>query len=182
MIEGQEASKWLSKVTKDQNLEDIDDITLTPVSGFRRWFASRILGHNLHAGWYNPTTDRIVLGPRYTIYDVDVLKDVVCDTDTTSVASKEWTVTTGEQWIILRVYGKNATRAINSDCRITPLGGAETNIGERIIAGAVNRGVAYGVGYAPLIVLDGGDKIKIEDLAFVAADVMTFSITYAVVN
>jgi len=57
----EDMKQWLREITKDQNLTEIDDITLTRVDGKRRWWRSSVLQPVLQKGSYNSYTGKYVL-------------------------------------------------------------------------------------------------------------------------
>lgn len=184
---GKPMSEWLNKITDDQNLNDLDEVTSTRLDGLRRWFASRVLGFNINTGYFNPFTGKTVLGGM-VLNDPNLLKDVVSNNDTSSVASKEWTAT-GNGWIVLGASFENQTRAPALKVEITPAGGSATPIcnsnghpqSDHItLYGMYNATTGSNMGFAPpqLLVLDVGDKIKITDETFVAADNTDYWIWY----
>jgi len=120
------------------------------------------------------------------LMDANILADIVTNTDTTSQASKEWTVTAAKKWIVLAVAISNDTSTFIPTLYVTPVGGSATKL-SKVTAWAATRlaqligaGI-YGVGSHPLV-LDAGDKIKVEDGSFTASDVMAMVIMYVEVT
>lgn len=127
--------------------------------------------------------NRATVLPDLLLNDINLLKDIVINVDSTSASSKEWTVTTGKIWVVLACCFANDTDTGAFDITITPSGGTAG-----IIAGVTGAtatrtynmltggGGIYGVCY-PLI-LDSADKIKIEDVTFTAGDTVRKTIVY----
>lgn len=110
MMDGKSASEYLSKVTKDQNIEKLSDAELPTLTSIRKWFRSQIIQPILKLGYYNENTGKIVLGTKYDRYQY--LKDFgakVNAADTASAAATAYTFST-DVWIHW-ITASNADRA-----------------------------------------------------------------------
>lgn len=102
--EGRQANDWLREVTKDQNLEDLDDVTLTRMDRARRWFASRILQPMFKTGYYDSNTGLFVLGSPSDSYTWE------SEFTTASAAALTLTCPAGYRYEIVYAAAWNATQ------------------------------------------------------------------------
>lgn len=115
---GKNANEWLNEITKDQNLEKLEDVQLTGLRGLRRWFASRILGYNFNMGYYDHVADRIVPGP--------FSPSLSSEFTTTSAAASTLTCPAGYKIKITFAGAVNATQISTVSLTVT-VGGITPN-------------------------------------------------------
>lgn len=113
--DGEDAKRWLRKIDVNQNLEKIDDITLTRMSDRLRWFVSRLLSPIFNMGYYNEETGSIVMGPIPPFKDYagnysHVPIDVSFIGSEVSAATTDLTVTDAQTWEILGLTARNGTQ------------------------------------------------------------------------
>jgi len=108
---GKQASAWLDKITKDQNLNELDEITRTPWNTIRRWFVSRMINPMIKMGYYDPATGYPVLGSPSDSYTWE------SEFTTASAAALTLTCPAGYRMDIHHASAWNATQA--STCTIT---------------------------------------------------------------
>lgn len=181
---GKPMSEWLNKITDDQNLNDLDEVTLTRLDGLRRWFASRVLGFNINTGYYDDDNGVVILGPRKaTEYD----STPNADYDATSAGARTLTVPAGHKYFLRIACTENDTRAptlnvvatINAEACVLVDTGAGSAIQAEInyvvgAAGANTNVYSAGTGFW----MNAGDTLTITQTNFVAADAVTYSFIF----
>lgn len=176
MIEGRQLKDWLRKITKDQNLEDIDDLTNTPINGFRRWFRSAELSPTLNMGYYDSLAGVYVLG-RYREPAMEYIEN------TTSAAL--YTLTSGatERITIIFCSSRNATRAHAVDATASAtaiIDGGATIAQNRdlvLIGGATEDPTNTAIPrISGPITIEQGETFTTTDISFVAADVKSIKL------
>lgn len=178
---GKNMSEWLGKVTEDQNLNQLSEIENVVYNTLRQLFLSAQIQPTVNIGHYDIDEDRIVLGNPKLINDAFILKNFVTDVDAVSSASKEWTVPAGVSWIVLWCGMVNNTDAFTLKGTVTPAGGSATVISQFNAITATRYANSVGGYYnmsGSMLVLNAGDKIKLEDTTFTAADVVEKNIGY----
>lgn len=174
----QDANLWLREISKDQNLNQLDDIELTTMRGQRRWFPSRIIMPMVNYGTYNPETGKVRLGGVLPTDDIFTLMDYTWEEDTTSQAAKTWTVPAGYIWIVLNIGSSNGNRAVRT---LVSLNDGTTNgnlLGDLDLAQIDAGSFSDCLAGHPSMVLNGEDAITTTQLEFVAADVVRHRIRY----
>lgn len=193
MNEGQEAKQWLRQITKDQNLNQLDDITLTRWDTLKRWFQSRILQPTIITGYYDATSGFPVLGqfnppPQLATARVDRQQQ----NSAVSAASSTLTCAAGYAYYVEAATLSNSNRAFTPQLTVTPSGGAASslikNTGTTAAAGVAFPviGGTYAGGVNTTMSWHGdcgiwlfpGDVLTLTDVAFVAADVMAHQFVF----
>ncbi len=189
-------SEWLRRPTKDQNLNELDDLTKTQQdSKGLKWFRSRQIVPTVPTGYYDADTGQFVLGSvdqrfykRTNSTDAAV---IVTDTvaDATSEATEVLTVPAGHAYKVILVAGLNDTRAPRYRLNYAPSGGTSTDIvdmgggtGTQLELNYVlgEGSGAQGAIFSPIgpLWMQAGDVLTLTDETFVAADVVLHVIVY----
>ena len=170
MTEGKQASAWLAKVTKDQNLEKLALLNDIPFDTLRRFFLSGIIQPTLNLDHVRVTTTTTALA--------------------VSIATGALTVPEGHVYKLIAVMAANDTRAPTWQVTYTPNGGAGVIILESsqtvsqathfplMGGGATVSHNAVGGGIIGPLWMRAGDVMSVYCSNFVAADVMTHAFIY----
>lgn len=187
-VEPQDVNKWLTKVTDDQNLQDIDEIEITRMDGIRRWFHSRLLQPIFHYGNYNKLTGKVELGTRPGLGD---LENIVIEEDATSAAARNFTSATENRliWYIgvisdrAPLYGITVTDGVTTITLPGMAGTGTANIEYSLLPGGAMTGVGVSSGKSPYpFYLPAGWVIETTEANFVAADATVRHYAYSVVR
>ena len=183
-------SEWLKDITKDQNIENLDHITLTRWDGLRRWFASRILQPTFDMGYYDTSTGSIVLGVPTTTFS-DLPRESEIDTSTTSAATYTLTCPAGHRYVVTACGYSNGTRVTAGQLELTKSGGAAKILLKGTTAGlatyvwkligaynSASNAAGFNSSIEGPIILGPGDVLTIRDNSFVAADTMYYYFMY----
>jgi hypothetical protein len=182
--EGQPSGQWLKKVTPDQNMSQLSELENVAYDTLRQLFLSGVIQPGVQMGYFNPNTDRIVLGGGRNFTDVDLMSTYFfTDHDTTTGGQEhEWIVPAGYIWIVLTCSGTNATRAdagrLHLDDQTTDIAVAQPD--STWSAGAYHdilHDGSEGMAGVPYIVLGAGDSITLHFTQFVGGDNTDFSIS-----
>lgn len=186
--EGIPIKDWLVKIERDQNLNEIAELVLNTYSGRRRWFHTRKIENQIKIGFYDPNSEKIVIGPNDGRHIVTGTQVAVA-----SAADSTLTVPAGYKYKLIYAAITNDTRGPSATLTITPHGYDPFVVDTGTGVGLANQSLALlgGSAWDPAALgalpsmngpvwLSAGSTAVLNNTNFVAADVMRHEFVFEI--